>query len=198
MMARNKWTKAEWYPSWMSSPRFSDILRSFSQIFLRFPRFFPDVQGFSRIFTKSTDFKSFGGVLALHAPTPASYTTDLRAKRQRWDFCEESMVWYFETKCADVKFAEPWMWKHFPFVLREHRYVGSAMCPECPTKIWRGKVNCLNPRKSGSDVIQGLGGVTTSDRVWSRLGVEPEALSEIAVDRDVFQVLLGLLPRDPP
>ena len=28
---------------------------------------------------------------------------------------------------------------------------------------------------------------------WSRLGVEPAELSEIAVDREVFQVLLGLL-----
>jgi len=30
--------------------------------------------------------------------------------------------------------------------------------------------------------------------VWYRLGVEPEELSEIAVDRDVFRVLLGLSP----
>ena len=32
------------------------------------------------------------------------------------------------------------------------------------------------------------------DLVWSRLGVETAELSEIAVDREVFQVLLGLLP----
>jgi len=39
--------------------------------------------------------------------------------------------------------------------------------------------------------------VTTSyisDLAWSRLGVEPAKLSENAVDREVFQVLLGLLP----
>ena len=29
---------------------------------------------------------------------------------------------------------------------------------------------------------------------WSRLGVEPPELSEISVDREVFRVLLGLLP----
>ena len=33
-----------------------------------------------------------------------------------------------------------------------------------------------------------------SNPVWSRLGVETAELSEIAVDRDVFRVLLGLLP----
>jgi len=33
---------------------------------------------------------------------------------------------------------------------------------------------------------------------WSRLGVEPAELSKIVVDRGVFRVLLGLLPRDSP
>jgi len=47
---------------------------------------------FSQIFRDFHQIKSFGGVLALHAPTPASYTTDIRGKRQRWDFCKESMV----------------------------------------------------------------------------------------------------------
>jgi len=37
-----------------------------------------------------------------------------------------------------------------------------------------------------------------SDLTWSGLGVEPAELPEIAVDREVFRVLLGLLPRDPP
>jgi len=31
-----------------------------------------------------------------------------------------------------------------------------------------------------------------SDLAWSRIGVKPAELSEIAVDREVFQVLLGL------
>jgi len=34
----------------------------------------------------------------------------------------------------------------------------------------------------------------TSDFAWSVLGVEPAELSKIAVDREVFWVLLGLLP----
>jgi len=33
-----------------------------------------------------------------------------------------------------------------------------------------------------------------SDLAWSHLGVEPAELSEIAVDREVFQVPLRLLP----
>ena len=34
----------------------------------------------------------------------------------------------------------------------------------------------------------------TSELAWSRLGVEPSELSEIVVDREVFPVLLVLLP----
>jgi len=41
------------------------------------------------------------------------------------------------------------------------------------------------PRSGWSDYI--------SDLAWSCLGVEPAELSEIAVDREVFQLLLGLL-----
>ena len=33
-----------------------------------------------------------------------------------------------------------------------------------------------------------------SDLAWSRLGVEPAELPEITVDREVFRILLGLLP----
>jgi len=33
--------------------------------------------------------------------------------------------------------------------------------------------------------------------VWSRLGVKPAELPAIAVDREVFPVLLGLLPARP-
>jgi len=47
------------------------------------------------------------------------------------------------------------------------------------------------PRPSWSDYI--------SDLAWpGRLVVEPAEISEIAVDREVFQVLLGLPPSDPP
>jgi len=43
------------------------------------------------------------------------------------------------------------------------------------------------PRPRRSDCI--------SDLACYRLGVEPAELSEIAVDREVFHVLLGLLPQ---
>jgi len=42
------------------------------------------------------------------------------------------------------------------------------------------------PRTRWSDYI--------ADLAWSRLGVEPAELLEIAVDREAFRVLLGLLP----
>jgi len=72
------------------------------------------------------------------------------------------------------------------------------MCPECPKKDWRDKSCWLSPRQSESEVVQGPDGVTCiSDLAWSRLGVEPAELSEIAVDRGVFRVLLGLLPPRP-
>jgi len=54
----------------------------------------------------------------------------------------------------------------FSSELREHRYIGSALCPLCPTKDWRGKSS------------------------WTEL-------SEIPVDREVFQALLGLQPPRP-
>jgi len=44
------------------------------------------------------------------------------------------------------------------------------------------------PRPVWSDYI--------SDLAWSHLVVEPAALAETAVDREVFQALLGLLPND--
>jgi len=54
------------------------------------------------------------------------------------------------------------MWNHFSSELKKHRYIGSAMCPEYPTKDWRGKSTWLNQWKSRSEVIQGLGGVAKS------------------------------------
>jgi len=47
-----------------------------------------------------------------------------------------------------------------------------------------------HPRPRWSDYI--------SDLARSRLCAEPVELSEIAVDREVFQALQRLLPRDPP
>jgi len=48
------------------------------------------------------------------------------------------LVWHLETKCAAVKFAEPWMSKHFS-ELREHNYTSWSMYLECHTKLWWGK-----------------------------------------------------------
>ena len=45
----------------------------------------------------------------------------------------QTLVWHFATKCAAVKFAEPWLSNHFS-ELRDPSYVGSAMCAECLTK----------------------------------------------------------------
>jgi len=71
------------------------------------------------------------------------------------------MVWHFATNCAAVKFAEPRMLNHLS-KLRDHSYVSSAICTECPTKDRRGKSYWLNPRNSGPEIVQGLGGVTAS------------------------------------
>jgi len=65
------------------------------------------------------------------------------------------------------------------------------MYRECPRKEWRTKSLVLQSTRTGKrprwrDYI--------SDIAWSRLGVETAELSEIAVDREVFRVLLGLLP----
>jgi len=71
------------------------------------------------------------------------------------------------------------------------------MCPECLGKEWRtksfglqsiptGKQPRGRPRTRWRDYI--------SDLAWSRLGVEPAELPEIAVDREVFRVLLRMLP----
>jgi len=82
------------------------------------------------------------------------------------------LVWHFATKCAAVKFAEPRMSSDFS-EMRDHSYVGWVMCPECPTKDWRGMSCWLHPRESGPKVVQGLRGVARSPTlltpvlVWS-------------------------------
>jgi len=68
------------------------------------------------------------------------------------------------------------------------------MCPECPGKDWLVKTFGLpskptgkrprgRPRDRWHEYI--------SDLAWSRLGVEPVELLEVAVDCEVFRVLLG-------
>jgi len=80
-----------------------------------------------------------------------------------------------------------------PSRIEEPSYVGSAMCPEWAGQVLlgtpTGKWSRGRPRTWWCDFI--------SDLAWSRVGVEPAELSEIAVDRAVCRDLLGLLPRDP-
>ena len=99
------------------------------------------------------------------------------------------------TKSTGLKSVKLRMSNHF-FNSRDPTYVNSAMCPKCPKKEWRiksfrlqssttGKRPKVCPRSRWRDYI--------SDLARYRLDVEPAELSEIAVDREVFRVLLGLL-----
>ena len=53
-------------------------------------------------------------------------------------------------------------------------YLFQPFSENSPTKDWRGKTNWLNPQKSGSEIIQGLGVVNTPQTllglfsVWSQ------------------------------
>ena len=57
-------------------------------------------------------------------------------KRQRWDICEEFLVWHFATKSTGLKSLKTGMSRHFS-ELRDPSYVSSAMYPECSRKEWR-------------------------------------------------------------
>ena len=57
-------------------------------------------------------------------------------KRQRWDICEEFLVWHFVTKSTDLKSVKPGMSSHFS-ASRDPGCVSSAMYPECSRKEWR-------------------------------------------------------------
>ena len=70
-------------------------------------------------------------------------------------------------KMRSCEFLEPWMLNHFS-ELTDRSYAGSIMCPECPTKDWRGNFCWLNTRKSGPEVVQSLLGVTTTPTLLGR------------------------------
>jgi len=131
-------------------------------------------------------------VMNLRWPTKNSQ----KNKRQSWDICEEFSVLRFVTKSKGLRSIKPGMSSPFS-ESREPMYVSSAMCPQCSRKEWwnksfglqstpTGKWSGFRPRTRWRDYI--------SDLARSRLGVEPAELSEIAVDREVFWVLLELLP----
>jgi len=117
-------------------------------------------------------------------------------KRRRWDICEEFSMWHLVTKSTDLKSVMPRMSSHLPDS-REISYVSSAVCPECFGKEWWNKSFGLQPtpkgkRPRGRPRTRCLDYI--SDLAWSRFGLEPAELSGIAVDCEVFRVLLGLLP----
>jgi len=123
----------------------------------------------------------------------------LKYKRQGWDFCEEFMACRFATNCAAVKFVKAPMSSCTSYVLRDLSYVDSAICSECPRKDWRGKSFWIHPQESGAKVDQGPGGeITSPTSLGPVLVLESAKLLEIAQHREVFRILLRLLPCDPP
>jgi len=52
------------------------------------------------------------------------------------DFCDESVMWYFATKNAAVKFTEHWMCKHISSELREdwYQYICFGHVPRYPLR----------------------------------------------------------------
>jgi len=86
------------------------------------------------------------------------------------------------------------MSSHF-FESRGTSYMSSAMCPECLSKEWRSKsfgLQSTPTRKQPRGCPRWRDYIF--DLAWSGLDVDPAELCEIAVDREVFRVLLGLLP----
>jgi len=82
----------------------------------------------------------------------------LRGKRENAPVTSAFTVWHFATKCTPLKFAKRLVSKHFS-ESRDPSYVGSAICPECPEKHWRGKSCWLNPQESSQEISQGPSGV---------------------------------------
>jgi len=122
-------------------------------------------------------------------------------KWQRWDICEEFSVWHVVTKSTGLKYVKLRMSSHFS-ESGDPSYTRSAMCPKCPRKEWRTKSFGLQSTPTGKRpkvCPRTRWRFYISDLAWYRLGVGPEKQSEIAVDRKVFRVLLGvLLPRLSP
>jgi len=62
-------------------------------------------------------------------------------------------------------------------------------------KDWRCDSCWLHPRKKGLELGRNPGGVITT---LFRFGVETADLSEVTENREVFRVLPGSFPRNPP
>jgi len=100
------------------------------------------------------------------------------------------------TKGTGLKSVKPGMSSYFS-ESRDPCYVSSAMCTESPWKDWQSKSFGLQSTPTGKRP-RGRPRTRWRDHIsilaWSRLAVEPAELSDIAVDCEVFRVLLGLLP----
>jgi len=109
-------------------------------------------------------------------------------------------VRHFATKWTTLKFVKPRMSRHFYSESKDPSYVGLTRRPECPREDWRGKSCWLHTRESGPEVRPRTRWRDyIFDFTWPSLGVEPAELSAVAVDHEVFRVLLGLLtPRPSP
>jgi len=110
-------------------------------------------------------------------------------------FCEECAVCHLATKCAFVKSVNHWMSSHF-LESSDSSYVGSAGCPDCPRKDWRaspaGYIHGKAAQTASNDPVQWL-------QLWlclilSWCGSSRTAVYDIAVERELFRVLLGVLP----
>jgi len=117
--------------------------------------------------------------------------------RQRWDFCEEFTAWHFERESAPVKLVKPecgvpsWnqkvTWLGHATVTRPERSMSwerstRHLLLATPTETLprdRPRSRCRN---------------YTFDVARSLHSEEPAELSEIAENREVFRVLLVLLP----
>jgi len=98
----------------------------------------------------------------------------------------------FRVKVRSSEIRKSWMSSHF---------FNESRDPESPRKDWRGKSCWLFPQESGPKIVQGTCGVATAKillglvswcgatrTIWN---------SKIAVDREVFRALLGILHSRP-
>ena len=119
----------------------------------------------------------------------------LKYKRSRPDFCEKFTTCHFATKCAAAKYVRHWMSSHVSFEWKDLNYDVYVTRSEFSMKDWRCDSCWLHPRKKGLELGRNPGGVITT---LFRFGVETADLSEVTENREVFRVLPGSFPRNPP
>jgi len=120
----------------------------------------------------------------------------LKNKRQRWDFCEAFSLWHFVTKSTDLISVKPRIFNPLVWIER-FQLCWFWQVSKCLREEWRTKYFGLQSKPTGKQTrirIRTRWCDCISDLAGYRLDVEPAELSEIAVDREVFRVVLGLLP----